>query len=197
MPCQFSITVLLKGIGMNKRVVTKGLRVGLIILMAVSSSVLVHCATSAVSPYKVTTTHDESGFYTVDSMKGNLLGGRLNHELNAARVSANDGTVNYALVVYYYGKNWMFIKPGESLVLFIDGEQIDVKGQGSQSHRKTLENGMVSELSKYPVTPKLLKKISSAKQVKVKIIGSDFVAEKYFTEQNFENFKQFVNDYVK
>jgi hypothetical protein len=182
---------------MNKKVLAKRLRVGLIIIMAALSLVFVHCTNLAVSPYKVTTTHDESGFYTVDSMKGNLLGGRLNHELNAARVSTKDGTVNYALVVYYYGRTWMFIKPGQSLVLFIDGEQVDVKGQGSQSHRKTLENGMVSELAKYPVTPKLLKKISSAKQVRVKIIGSDLVAEKYFTEQNFANFKQFVNDYVK
>jgi len=182
---------------MNKGVLVKRLRFGLIVLMAVSSLLLVDCTTSPVSPYKVITTHDKSDFYTADSMTGNLLGGRLNHELNAARVSAKDGTVHYALGVYYYGTNWMSIKPGESLILLIDGEQINVKGQGSQSYRKTLENGMVSELAKYAVTPKLLKKIASAKQVKVKIIGSDLVAEKYFTKTNFENFKQFVNDYVK
>jgi bifunctional DNA-binding transcriptional regulator/antitoxin component of YhaV-PrlF toxin-antitoxin module len=165
--------------------------------MAGSSLLLVDCATSPVSPYEVLTTHDKSDFYTAVSMTGNLLGGRLNHELNAGRVSAKDGKVNYALGVYYYGRKWMFIKPGESLILFVDGEEINVKGQGSQSYRKTLKNGMVSELAKYPVTPQLLKKIASAKQVKVKIFGGDFVAEKYFTKQNFENFRQFVNDYVK
>jgi hypothetical protein len=182
---------------MGKKILPKGLRFGPIVLMAASSLLLVACARSPVSSYKVITTHDQSGLYTADSMTGNLLGGKLSHELNAARHLARDGTVNYALGVYYYGNDWMFIKRGESLILVIDGKRYGLKGQGSLRYRKTLENGAVSELAKYPVTPQLLKEIANANRVDVRIIGSNFVSENHFTEQNFENFKKFVSDYAK
>jgi len=182
---------------MNKKVLPKLLRVRLIVLIAVSSLLFVGCATSPLSPYKVITRHDKFDRYTTNSMTGNLLGGELRLELNAARHSAKDGAVNYALVVRYYGSNFIFIKPGESLILLIDGQRIGLKGQGSMRHRRTLENGMASELAKYPATPELLKKIANANQVDVKIKGSDFLAENYFIKQNFDNFKKFVNAYVK
>jgi hypothetical protein len=182
---------------MIRRELQKRLAFGPIVLIALSTSLLVACTGSPVPSYKVITTHDESGLYTADSMAGNSLEGKLSHELNAARYLARDGTVNYALGVYYFGKDWMFIKPGESLILVIDGKRHGLKGQGSLRYRKTLENGTVSELAKYPVTPQLLKEIANANRVDVTIIGGNFVSVAHFSERNFENFKKFVNDYVK
>jgi len=42
----------------------------------------------------------------------------------------------------------------------------------------------------------MIRMISNAKEVKVKLIGSNSFVQRYFTQTNFNNFKKFVENYL-
>ena len=177
---------------------TKLMRPGGILLgTLIFATLLTACRSSAPIPYKIETTYHAAGGYTVDTMTGNRLGDDEGYELNAARYSGKDGTVNYALGVFYSGEQWMFIEPGVSLILWVDSHRFGLKGQGSLRDRKSMGNGYVREIAKYPVAPEILQKMATAGAVKIQIIGRNFVTQKFFTSQNLENFREFVDTYVK
>lgn len=169
----------------------------LIIFCFVLFSLFFSCATA---PYKVKTMHDEFDGYTLHRMQANTLsgGGLLggNIAINPQKFISKDGKIIYSLVVEYAGEGWLFIQEGESLILLVDGQRIGLKGDGSSRHRNTVYGGVVSEQALYDINREDLIKISNANEVKVKIIGSQYFAERHFSQVNFENFKKFVAQYV-
>jgi hypothetical protein len=119
--------------------------------------------------------------------------------LNIQKVISKEGCESYSLIAEYvkwvsYPK-WLFIKSGESLVLLIDGKRIGLTGEGSENHREVV-GGNIIETAWYPVSAELIRTISNAKEVKVKLIGSNSFVERYFVQRNFNNFKKFVESYL-
>jgi hypothetical protein len=183
---------------MNHGIFSKPMRADWVLLATLISAILfIACRPPSPAPFKMTTTNHATEGYTVDTMTGNQLGGEEGYALNAARYSAKDGAVKYALGVRYHGEQWMFIEPGVSLILLIDGQRLGLKGQGSLRDRKSFDDGHVRETAKYPVSPELLKKMAAADNVEIHIIGRNFVAKVFFTSRNFENFRGFVDTYLK
>jgi len=94
-------------------------------------------------------------------------------------------------------------------------QRIGLKGDGSVNHRNVKqvpnfqrdEHGNLvfspdlstkpqcQEKAWYDVDYEVLKKIASAKEVRVKVIGKEFYRESSFTQPNFDNFKKFVELY--
>jgi hypothetical protein len=158
------------------------------------------CA-SYLASYSVKTMNDEFDGYTINRMQKNRLGGGILLgsivDLNVQKF-VKDSLVVYSLIVRYEGHDWLFIQNGESLILLVDNERIGLVGDGSVSHRDVLSGGLVKEQAWYDnITPEQLKKIAYATEVKIKIIGSQYHAERYFTSQNFQNFQQFYSEYVE
>ncbi len=135
--------------------------------------------------------------YTVDTITGNVLVGRppldtARVELNAQESRSKDGKIFYSLIVDYTAVDWLFIKEGESLVLLIDEQQVGLKGKGSSSHRGIDYDGWKNEKAWYGFSFEGLDMIANAKEVKVRIIGTQRHVDRYFSEENFKNFRRFV-----
>ena len=149
--------------------------------------------------YRVEIIHDEFDDYTIYKMQGNLLsGGNFTGSviaLNIQKFINKENEISYQLVVIYVHSNWLFIKKNESLILLIDGERIGFSGEGSSTHREVLST-LVREIAYYEITKENLIKLINAKEIKVKIIGDQYYVERYFSEDNFNNFKNFFNQYI-
>lgn len=133
----------------------------------------------------------------INKMTGNALietppSGVDSVELNAERYTSAEGTILYNLVVEYSSSDWLFVKEGESLILIVDGQRIGLKGKGSGPHRDIAYGGRRTEKAWYGVSLDILKMITNAETVKVTIIGSRRSIDRDFTQENFENFRRFV-----
>lgn len=138
--------------------------------------------------------------YTVSEMTGNILAGApplstTYVELNAEQYTSRDGKILYTVVVDYSSNDWLFITPGESLVLSVDGERIGLRGKGSSKHRGNGYVGRIEEKAWYAISFEGLEMIANAKEVRAKIIGTRNQVERHFSEENFRNFRRFVAKY--
>lgn len=57
--------------------------------------------------------------------------------------------------------------------MLVDGEREGLTGDGSWNNRNVLYGGSISETAWYPISPEMIRMISNAKEVKVKLIGSN------------------------
>lgn len=102
------------------------------------------------------------------------------------------------LVVEYWGSDWIFIRGGESLILIIDGEKINLSGTGSDNFRDIGKDGSnVKEFSFYQISKDLFKKITYANEVKLKVIGDKGNILAKFNENNFNIYKNFYTTYIE
>lgn len=154
----------------------------------------------------IQTRYDEFEGYTVVRMVNNDLGGRGLYldtgfvYLNVQKLVSKEGRVSYCLIAEYTDfsdcASWLFIESGESLVLLVDGKRVGLTGDGSWNNRNVLYGGSISETAWYPINPEIIRMISNAKEVKVKLIGSNSFVQRYFTQTNFNNFRKFVESYL-
>jgi len=105
------------------------------------------------------------------------------------------GTRTYDLEVTYENQDWIFIAPGESLVLSVDGTKMVFSGEGSVNLRSKVLDTLVSEQAWYHVTVNQLRDIANAKDVKVKIIGEKGFTQGCFTTRSLECFREFLVEY--
>lgn len=90
--------------------------------------------------------------------------------LNAQRYS-KEARVNYWLIVTYFGKDWLFIRDGNSLTLLLDGRRVDLSAPDSAD--RNVKSGSVSEYAYYTVAdPALYNALAVAKDVKFQVRGS-------------------------
>lgn len=149
---------------------------------------------------------DEFDGYIIDRMQGNkiynVLTGSFYYsiDVNAGRTIYKNGEKKYYLQLDYSGKDWFFIQPGESTILLIDGERFgltcettDIKREVKTSYNKPY----CSEQAYYKVTSELLKKISTAKEIKIKVVGQNDLILKDFEPDNINNLRAFYLQYVK
>ena len=156
------------------------------------------CATP-YNTYKVEIINDEFDGYKIERMYGNYLADdpvlpSLSVMFNAQRFTDKDGLVTYQLHVEYNGSDWLFIDPGETLVLLIDGERVGLIGYGSENHREVI-SGMsvgVRETSIFDADKFVLKQIANAKSVKLKLTGRSRNIQLELTKEHIDNYKKFV-----
>lgn len=116
-------------------------------------------------------------------------------ELNAERYRTEAGEVLYNLIVEYSSTDWLFIKPGKSLILTVDGDRIGLKGEGSGTYREIHYGGRATEKAWFGVSLYTLKRLAEAEKVRVRIVGSRRTVDRYFSSKNFHHFQRFVEDY--
>ena len=97
--------------------------------------------------------------------------------MTQARRTSRGADTAYALVLSYRAKDWMFVRPGESLVFLADGERIGLSLAPDAPQRRDVEGGWVTEAVVYPATLAILEKLASAKHLAAKLIGEKYTFE--------------------
>ena len=160
--------------------------------------VLAGCATA----YQLSTRRDDFNQYNQWRMENNLLAGAgflssANMYLGATKTTWDSGETQYLLAVTYRADNWLFIEDGNSLRLIIDGEQVEYSGDGSSAYRNVLSGGRIHERAFYKVTPAQIRRIAEALEIRVRLEGNQFYAERIFSPLNIERFRAFVQQYLR
>jgi len=137
----------------------------------------------------------EYNILSSDNISSSLFGGTVSLGLQKLEFDKNkyDGIVAYSLILSYQHTDCIFIEKGESLILLIDGERLGFEGDGSRNNRDVRYGGDIKEIAWYYITPEQIKMIMNAKEVKVRIRGSQYFAERHFNSNNFEIFRYFYN----
>lgn len=167
-------------------------------ILAAALFVITGCRT----PPDVTTNFDPISGQRTDLMSENILESPRNPPreviwLNGARVY-KDAWNRYSslyLEVSYMAKaetGSLEIPVGTTLLLNVDGEEMNFTGNGSFNKRKPHRKGFVNETALYEVTRGQLQKIAAAKQVKVRIKGNNGIIDREFGPENFKRFQDFV-----
>lgn len=167
------------------------------ILWFVLSFTLVGCAASTA----VRTTRDDFERATINTMyvRPNLEPESIfstHTSLNLRRVLTDSGQCRYDVDLMWFGKVWLFIADGESLILLIDGRRVGLSGEGSIGRRDVLTADLLEEQASYPVSFDILKEIAAAKSVRLKIVGTTSYDEKYLEPKHLEAFRDFVRQFA-
>ncbi len=157
------------------------------------------CA-SSYNSYGVDTIKDEFDGYTIKRMHGNIIfdNSFLPNNIvcfNPQSFTDIKGNINYQLYIEYSGKEWLFIEPGETLVLLVNGKRIGLNGYGSRDHRIVLDNHpemKVREIVVFEATKEILKNIANANTVKFKLVGASRDVQMELTSEQINNFLKFV-----
>lgn len=149
----------------------------------------------APKTYQVESSRNERRDYSITEMQNNLLAGgsdSVQVYLDAKRMSLGED-LYYTLVVRYVGQEWLHIKSGESLILFLDDERLSFTGDGSVSDRsKSLLKSEYTEQASYEVTLAELNRIADAANVRVEVVGENHSAERHFSEENLQRLYDFL-----
>jgi hypothetical protein len=121
----------------------------------------------------------------------NFIGASTDDKLDIVLVRKPSG-FRLSVMIKYVGPDWIFIEPGESLVLDVDGSEMGFSGYGSEGHKDVISGGLVSEMAIYDITPEQLKMISNAHEVKCKLVDVEYE----FSISNIECFRYFYEKYV-
>lgn len=88
------------------------------------------------------------------------------------RFVGRDSTPSSQLFLIYDGKDWIFVREGESLVFLADSTRIGLSGNGSAADRDVGGMFGVSERAMYEISDEDIRAIARAKTVKVRVYGS-------------------------
>jgi len=110
--------------------------------------------------------------------------------------SEEGGTARYFLRLVAINQGaWVDIPRGPSLRLTIDGEPLELGGDGSAGNRMAGEGGKHFEAALYPVPPDLIGRIGGARSVSARVQGGA-VVEKRLGPVNQAYFAMFVRKYM-
>lgn len=107
---------------------------------------------------------------------------------------ARDSTASNQVFVTYDGKEWFFIRDGESLVFLADTARIGLTGDGSARDRDTGGTFGVSERAMYEISDDAIRAIAQAKAVKVRIYGSRGYSDHVLTKVGSCTFARFASE---
>lgn len=107
-----------------------------------------------------------------------------------------------AVILHYEG--WVFINPGESLVLLVDGEKMPFVSPSGSAYNRGVLKGLagavggirVREEAHYPITVEQIKKLAYAQDVKVRIYGSQGNVTREFNEDYFESLRAYYEKFI-
>ena len=164
---------------------------GIVVLLILLSFLNIGCIKQLQSTKRCNIEISIDKFDTYIMAVDNFIGNDTDDEFNIVLIRRpND--FRLAFIVKYIGPEWIFIEPGESLVLDVDGERMAFGGLGSKGNKDVIFNGMVREMAIYDITPEQLKKISNANEVKCKLVEVNYK----FSRSNIECFRYFYEKYV-
>ena len=157
----------------------------------------------AIKTPDVTTYRDDISGLSTDLLSENLLDTKAPTRemiwLNASRIFKNQREFSYYLEVHYAANaetGYLDIRPGQTLVLNVDGQELKFYSNGSFNTRKVRKE-ILGEDAVYEVTGEAMRMIADAKKVKVRVTGQNGLVEREFAPENFERFKKFVSSFVK
>lgn len=104
---------------------------------------------------------------------------------------------NYStgLAIIYTGENWMFINPGESLVLMIDGEKMALNSEyGSLHYRKVITHNQVREEAPYFFSAEQIKMLADASNVSLRLYTQNGWLERQMSPENLDSIRLFYNN---
>jgi hypothetical protein len=132
----------------------------------------------------------------VRRMHGNVLGGAPAGgdwvALDAEEMRVPADTPRYDLRVDYRTQGeWLDVRPGESLVVLIDGDPVRLAGEGSQRSRAESRVGR-REVARYAVSAALLRRIAGARDVRVRLIGRRYHVDRVLTRANLSRLRRFL-----
>jgi hypothetical protein len=119
--------------------------------------------------------------------------------LDVLRVDLRGYKPIFGLRVVYTGLEWLHIEDGQSLILFMDGHRLGLKGErvyGRSMWNILFLGNVFTETGIYTVTPDELTQIAEATQVNMKIIGMVGTREATFRPVEKLGFDNFVKKYV-
>jgi hypothetical protein len=165
--------------------------------------ILIFITCIAHNKYFVHVTKDDFDNSTQYLLKDNILSAEDKQEAHSNKIDLrierfdSPDTIIFNLMIVYSGSDYMFIRPGESLVFLVDGKRFGFSGSGGELSPKGSKPGVVSESACYDVTAEFLKKMIFAKYVWIKIKGDRFDLERFITESLFEKYRRFYREYVQ
>lgn len=107
------------------------------------------------------------------------------------------GTPRYFLRLVAINQGaWVDIGRGATLRLAIDGETLELSGEGSAGNRLAGEAGKHFEAALYAVEPAVVARIAGAKSVSARLTGKQ-VVEKRFGPINVAYFAMFMRKYME
>jgi hypothetical protein len=127
---------------------------------------------------------------------GHPVGGDL--ALNAEKSGSGD-SVRYELFVHWTSNFRIDIKPGQSLTIIADREQMNFTAAKDDIRQDSnCEQGpcLYDERAYYPATGDQLRRISEAQVVSVEVTGNKRTITREFNYINFDNFRSFVSQNV-
>ena len=165
--------------------------------------ILFLCSCNA-SIYSFKSSYDKFDNYKKFELQANNLGKKNSFYIGSHDTYLNaqcfimDSIIKYSLIVNYNASDWLFIEEGESLIMLIDGKRLGFSGKGSIDHRNTYSSPSVSiqEIAYYDITKQEFEQIVNGDKIEIKLSGSKYFEEYYFTKGNKEAFKKFYDAYV-
>jgi len=157
--------------------------------------------------YKVITIPNSGDYQNIHRMSGNFLpvnkkylGTYGNFQISGeVRFNNDKNKKEYSLIVGGLIQDGLNIKEGKSLLLNIDGENIEFIRRNKPYRVKKVKMNRqkyILELAWYDISKEILNKISNAKNIEFTVYGKDKLIEGKFSRKNIENFSNFYSKYV-
>ena len=121
-----------------------------------------HAIHNVYMKYDITSEYDEYNGLRTTKMNNNLIGNFSANKriyLDAERLDFDTGETIFRILITYVGKDWIFIKKGNSLIFLIDKDKLTLNGNGSSANRDVISGGTVIERDIYIITRQELQKI--------------------------------------
>ncbi len=104
--------------------------------------------------------------------------------------------IGLALAIILTDDSWVFIQSGKSLILMVDGEKVHLSSpRGSANFRKVIGR-RIKEEAHYPITTEQIKKLAYAKEIKIRIYGSNGYVSRQFNQEYFASVKGFYEKFI-
>lgn len=169
------------------------------IIALLGAAVTIATFSGCSTPQSVTSyTHPLSGRRT-DVLGQNLLD--IPHSdremiwLNAYRdfPSKHEDPKYYLEVIYGANQEagYLEIGPGRTLTIVADGQELKFTGLGA--HEKEKDGNAIFESARYEATQADIDKIAGAKDVTVRVTGSNGLVVRKFNAENSDNFRRFAD----
>lgn len=112
-----------------------------------------------------------------------------------SEVEASAPSRYFLRAVFVNEKRWLNIGRGGTLRITVDGESLELAGDGSRGSRYTGERDKIYEVARYETSAATIRRIAAGREVLVSVKG-DFPLEKSFGTVNALYFQQFVRHYI-
>jgi hypothetical protein len=160
---------------------------------------LIFLVTGCNTSYKVMRISSTEEGFLIQRIRNNSLDSDEKHSWTSlqfnVQVDKRSEETSYSIIIEYSAEKWLFIGPGISLIISVDGEEFSLGGSGSVANR-TLESGLVLERAWYFLDKETLRKISFGNKANLKIIGNSSSKTFSLGAKNFNNLRRFYNEYV-